>query len=502
METTTSNTNKKLKTIQAVFDEEGVEDVADSSELDNKLNTDDNSDNDEAGSDIDESDENGFVDLEDPDYKFDQPDLIDEEAAALQAKFDAEDLPAGAEVSVPWLLEDKPSTDPTRPPVPCSSSAEPKQFQEDDDDEAIVKYKSFKSFDTVEDFSDHHYKKNSVTKSKQASQKWSKAIQQDWRLLEKDLPDTIFVRAYEGRMDLLRAVIVGAAETPYHDGLFFFDVHFPSEYPDTPPLVKYHAHNLRLNPNLYESGYVCLSLLNTWQGQTVERWTPGQSTMLQVLLSIQALVLNEKPYFNEPGYERSAGSEEGERLAQEYNESTFILSCKTMQYTVKNPPKYFEDYVLGHFRLRAYTILAACKAYIEGAQVGSVIQEDQEDNESQKSKKEMCKVVQGVQDVNGSGSHFNNSHFKSGHFKSEVGIMAGNLVPFFISNGAKNCEQFICLGDSYRLAEANYNNIFKKDFYKSAEDQAAAAESQAQAQPHHAQAQANFGTNYYHDDYY
>ncbi|XP_026381142.1 probable ubiquitin-conjugating enzyme E2 25 [Papaver somniferum] len=226
----TSNANKILKTIQSVLDEEGEED-----------------------------------------------------AAALQDNFDVEDLPAGAEVSVPWLLEEKPSTDQTRPPVPCSSSTVPKQFEDDDSDEAIVKYKSFKSFDTVEYFYDHHYKKNSVTKSKQASQKWSKAIQQDWRLLEKDFPDIIFVRAYEERMYLLRVVIVGEAETPYHDGLFFFNIRYPAEYPDTPPLVNYHAHNLCLNPNSYECGYVCLSLINTWKGNTVERWTPGQSTMLQVL---------------------------------------------------------------------------------------------------------------------------------------------------------------------------------------------------------------------------
>ena len=37
-------------------------------------------------------------------------------------------------------------------------------------------------------------------------------------------------------MDLLRAVIVGPAGTPYHDGLFFFDVQFPYEYPDIPPV--------------------------------------------------------------------------------------------------------------------------------------------------------------------------------------------------------------------------------------------------------------------------
>jgi ubiquitin-protein ligase len=40
-------------------------------------------------------------------------------------------------------------------------------------------------------------------------------------------------------MDLLRAAIVGPAGTPYHDGLFFFDVHFPPEYPRYPP-VCYH----------------------------------------------------------------------------------------------------------------------------------------------------------------------------------------------------------------------------------------------------------------------
>ena len=48
--------------------------------------------------------------------------------------------------------------------------------------------------------------------------------------------DTIFVRAYESRMDLLRAVIIGAEGTPYHDCLFFFDIMFPSNYPTVPPV--------------------------------------------------------------------------------------------------------------------------------------------------------------------------------------------------------------------------------------------------------------------------
>ena len=37
-------------------------------------------------------------------------------------------------------------------------------------------------------------------------------------------------------MDLLRAAIVGAPGTPYHDGLFFFDIYLPPEYPHEPPV--------------------------------------------------------------------------------------------------------------------------------------------------------------------------------------------------------------------------------------------------------------------------
>lgn len=34
----------------------------------------------------------------------------------------------------------------------------------------------------------------------------------------------------------MRAAIVGASGTPYHDGLFFFDICFPPEYPNEPPV--------------------------------------------------------------------------------------------------------------------------------------------------------------------------------------------------------------------------------------------------------------------------
>ncbi|KAL4312282.1 hypothetical protein GQ457_01G004580 [Hibiscus cannabinus] len=286
----------------------------------------------------------------------------------------------------------------------------------------LSKFQHFKQFDTVEDFSDHHYAA-SGSSTKQPPKNWAKKIQQEWRMLEKDLPDTIFVRVYESRMDLLRAVIIGAEGTPYHDGLFFFDVFFPASYPKAPPHVYYHSGGLRLNPNLYSSGKVCLSLLNTWSGNKNEKWIPGMSTMLQVLVSIQALILNQDPYFNEPGWVRHRGTQKGELLSQQYNEDTFILSLKTMVYSMRRPPKHFEDFVVGHFYGRAQNILVACKAYMDGAQVG-------------------CLAKGGIQDVDEGDKSC------SKKFKDSVAGCINMLVKEFTVLGVKDCEKFLTVPQS------------------------------------------------------
>ncbi|WJX68461.1 ubiquitin-conjugating enzyme [Trifolium repens] len=287
------------------------------------------------------------------------------------------------------------------------------------ENETLKKLRSFKQFDTVVDTSDHHYLKNNSS-MKQNSTSWAKKIQEEWKVLEKHLPDTIFVRVFESRMDLLRAVIIGAEGTPYHDGLFFFDILFPIGYPNVPPLVHYHAGGLRLNPNLYDSGFVCLSLLNTWDGDMNEMWTPGVSTMLQVLVSIQGLILNAKPYFNEPGFANMSGSQSGEAESRKYNEETFILSVRTMMYTIKKPPKNFEDLVVGHFYSRAHDILASCKAYMESVQVGCFVKG----------------AVRGVDEDGGKNSD---------KFNADLFGYVKLLVQEFEKLGVNDCKKFMSL---------------------------------------------------------
>ncbi|KAK4477239.1 hypothetical protein RD792_016453 [Penstemon davidsonii] len=232
---------------------------------------------------------------------------------------------------------------------------------------------TFKGFDIVRDPSDHYFLGSQGQNN--AARKWLKKVQQDWNILQNNLPEGIYVRVYEDRMDLLRAVIVGAYGTPYQDGLFFFDFHLPPEYPDVPPSAYYRSGGWRINPNLYEEGKVCLSLLNTWTGRGNEVWDPSTSSILQVLVSLQGLVLNSRPYFNEAGYDKQIGTAEGEKNSLSYNENTFLLNCKTIMYLIRKPPKDFEELVIEHFRKRGYYILKACDAYMKGHLIGSLMKD-------------------------------------------------------------------------------------------------------------------------------
>lgn len=118
----------------------------------------------------------------------------------------------------------------------------------------------------------------------------------------------------------------------------------------------YHSGGWRINPNLYEEGKVCLSLLNTWTGRGNEVWDPSTSSILQVLVSLQGLVLNSKPYFNEAGYDKQVGTAEGEKNSLSYNENTFLLNCKTMMYLMRRPPKVINS-TLSH------SLLTFCSSF-------------------------------------------------------------------------------------------------------------------------------------------
>jgi Ubiquitin-conjugating enzyme len=142
-----------------------------------------------------------------------------------------------------------------------------------------------------------------------------------------------------------------------------FDFHL-HDYPHSAPKARFlttASGRVRFNPNLYSCGKVCLSLLGTWSGPG---WQPKKSTLLQVLVSIQGLILVPDPYYNEPGYQpgtRKKQSEDYNTRIRQYTVEHAIYDAirEVLQASTdkRNPYPEFQEIVFEHFRHRSGSVL-------------------------------------------------------------------------------------------------------------------------------------------------
>ena len=212
---------------------------------------------------------------------------------------------------------------------------------------------------------DYHYESIARTNGTQGSATRIKRLAQEHASLPNSLPlsfsSSIFVRSDTSRMDMVKFLITGPANTPYENGCFIFDVYFPPEYPNEPPQVNFQTtggRTIRFNPNLYPCGKVCLSLLNTWTGQHEGKWDAKTSTFLQVLVSIQSMILVDDPYFNEPLCQGSQSAPEAELASRSYNQNLYYSTIKwAMVDLIRNPIPCFKDVIQKHFWLKRNDIM-------------------------------------------------------------------------------------------------------------------------------------------------
>jgi len=242
-----------------------------------------------------------------------------------------------------------------------------------------------------------------------------------------ELSSSVFIRVVDVRLDLARALITGPEETPYGFGAFLFDIHL-TDYPRLAPKVKFlttGGGRVRFNPNLYNCGKVCLSLLGTWVRiinrrnadrhvtialrpsvnltisklcfvsscsilmipslQSGPGWQSNQSTLLQVLVSIQGLILVPDPYFNEPGYSSGKNAPHHQKMSAKYNAN---IRRQTMQVAMiehlqklvnvdeRGTPRSvdypeFTEVMVRHFCLRADAIAEQVDGWVaEDASLG------------------------------------------------------------------------------------------------------------------------------------
>uniref|UniRef100_A0A670XUJ7 Dual E2 ubiquitin-conjugating enzyme/E3 ubiquitin-protein ligase BIRC6 n=1 Tax=Pseudonaja textilis TaxID=8673 RepID=A0A670XUJ7_PSETE len=249
---------------------------------------------------------------------------------------------------------------------------------------AVMKKLQFDTFEMVSEDDDgklvfkvnYHYMSQVKNATDANSAARARRLAQEAVTLSTSLPlsssSSVFVRCDEERLDIMKVLITGPADTPYANGCFEFDVYFPQDYPNSPPLVNLETtggHSVRFNPNLYNDGKVCLSILNTWHGRPEEKWNPQTSSFLQVLVSVQSLILVAEPYFNEPGYERSRGTPSGTQSSREYDGNIRQATVKwAMLEQIRNPSPCFKEVIHKHFYLKRIEIMAQCEEWIADIQ--------------------------------------------------------------------------------------------------------------------------------------
>lgn len=227
---------------------------------------DDGDDGDDGDEDSDEEDDGDNVESEVAEIKVpDKADSEKDETESSQGK-----LPAAHDNELPILSMQQPTVCPP----------------------------SFTVLDTSPP-SDHVFLSKPAT---EASRTRIKRIRKEYQILESSLPLGIFARTWESRIDLLRVLIIGPQGTPYEYAPYIIDFYFGEDFPNVPPASFFHSWTNgmgRINPNLYEDGKICLSILGTWPSQKPgENWSPVQSTVLQILVSLMGLVLVKVPFYS------------------------------------------------------------------------------------------------------------------------------------------------------------------------------------------------------------
>lgn len=216
----------------------------------------------------------------------------------------------------------------------------------------------------------YHYKNK---KSNFKNKKSLIRIMSENQSIKESLPvnwdSSILFRINKKNINYASFFIIGPEGTPYHNGIFEFHMYYPDNYPLSSPQVNLMTTgngSVRFNPNLYECGKVCLSLLGTWSGELNEKWNPQVSTVLQVLISIQSLIFIDEPYFNEPGFEKSRYTEKGIFNSKKYNE---LRQLETIRWAIndkiENLTNSIEEFTKEHFLMKKDEIINVTKKWYD-----------------------------------------------------------------------------------------------------------------------------------------
>ena len=136
--------------------------------------------------------------------------------------------------------------------------------------------------------------------AKTATSAATKALQQELKSIQKEPLEGFTINLVNDNLFEWEVAIFGPPNTLYQGGYFKSHIKFPSDYPYSPPTVRFATK--MWHPNIYENGDVCISILHppvddpTNTELPSEKWNPAQNVRT-VMMSIISL-LNEPNTFS------------------------------------------------------------------------------------------------------------------------------------------------------------------------------------------------------------
>lgn len=112
-----------------------------------------------------------------------------------------------------------------------------------------------------------------------------KRLEKELRELANDPPSNCSAGPVGDDLYHWQATIMGPEDSPYQNGVYMLNIHFPADYPFKPPKVNFTTKIYHCNIN--SSGSICLDILK-------DQWSPAL-TISKVLLSICSLLTDCNP---------------------------------------------------------------------------------------------------------------------------------------------------------------------------------------------------------------
>lgn len=239
------------------------------------------------------------------------------------------------------------------------------------------KYNNLKSY--IFDYSDfmfqdmHYFHKEPRSNSSFLIKRLKNEFDLFYDYIPFNYNSSFFVRADKNFPQFVKLLISGPRGSPYENGLYLFDVYFPSNYPNAPPKMRFMTTgdgSFRFNPNLDNFGRVCLSLIGGWTGNGLENWEPTKSNFAQVIIAITQFFFTDRIIESQPGIETLMQTAEGVYQNEGYgnivraNNLTYAIieQIKNYKYNV-----VFSDIIKEYFGIKAVEIVEDIKLWLKRA---------------------------------------------------------------------------------------------------------------------------------------